>query len=400
MTASQAIRSTARECVSKGEGELSNATLNSGRTTLKQTAFSGMVSQSEAMRRVFTLIERVAKTDITVLILGESGTGKELVASALHKLSGRKGRLVPVNCAAIPEDILESELFGHEKGAFTGAVNNRMGRFQLADNGTIFLDEIGEMSPKLQAKLLRVLQTKVVEPVGSTRSTSIDVRVIAATNKDLRAEVDAGRFREDLYYRLQVVPVELPALRERGDDVRVLLNFFLTRFRSKFDMHQVDIAPEALKQLLNYNWPGNVRELENLVERLVLLSDGSSITANSLPRYIRESQVRAQQSQLVPTVTEIVSLEQGMPLQSIPTQGLDFNQLIDQYETDLILKALNQTAWNKKAAARLLGLNRTTLVEKIKKKNLELFRSGAEECEELSDSESERSVDLETEYFQ
>jgi transcriptional regulator with GAF, ATPase, and Fis domain len=172
------------------------------------------------MHKIFSVVEKVAKTRSTVLILGESGTGKELIAKALHALSGRGGKLVPVNCGAIPEDILESELFGHEKGSFTGAINNRIGRFQLADGGTIFLDEIAEMSPKLQVKLLRVLQERKVDPVGSTRSIDVDVRVIAATNKDLAEEVKAGRFREDLFYRLQVVPVTLPALRDRGDDVR------------------------------------------------------------------------------------------------------------------------------------------------------------------------------------
>jgi transcriptional regulator with GAF, ATPase, and Fis domain len=309
------------------------------------------------MHKIFSVVEKVAKTRSTVLILGDSGTGKELIAKALHALSGRGGKLVPVNCGAIPEDILESELFGHEKGSFTGAINNRVGRFQLADGGTIFLDEIAEMSPKLQVKLLRVLQERKVDPVGSTRSIDVDVRVIAATNKDLAEEVKAGRFREDLFYRLQVVPVTLPALRDRGDDVRLLARYFLSRQAEENSRPDLTFSSQALELLTSYRWPGNVRELENVVERLAILSDGDTIEASHLPEYITEEAA----SPRVPTLADL----------TLPATGVNFNELVDTYESQLISSALSQTGGNKKAAAKLLGLNRTTLVEKIKKKGLE-----------------------------
>jgi transcriptional regulator with GAF, ATPase, and Fis domain len=323
----------------------------------KQNSFAGILSQSNRMQRVFTMLQRVAAAHTTVLVLGESGTGKELVAKALHELSGRKGRLVPVNCGAIPEEILESELFGHEKGAFTGATNSRIGRFQLADGGTIFLDEIGEMSPKLQVKLLRVLQEKCVEPVGGTRSIPVDVRIVAATNKDLWEEVQAGRFREDLFFRLQVVPIELPPLRDRGGDVALLAGHFLERECAKLGRTGMHFSDAAIAILDQYRWTGNVRELENLVQRLALLVDGPAIVPEDLPGYMA---VRAR------TDCQIFEIDA-----EIPEGGVDFNECINSYETQLILGALEKTAWNKKAAAELLSLNRTTLVEKIKKKGLE-----------------------------
>lgn len=338
---------------------LSFASFNSERGSLRQTSFAGIISECREMQKVFNIIERVATTSSTVLILGESGTGKELVAKAIHKISNRPGRLVPVNCGAIPEEILESELFGHEKGSFTGAVANKIGRFQMADSGTIFLDEIGEMSPKLQVKLLRVLQEKKVEPVGSTRSIDVDVRVVAATNKDLREEVKAGRFREDLYYRLQVVPVELPALRNRGSDVAVLARYFLNRACTNLGRAPMVLSSDAEAKLLSYAWPGNVRELENLIERLSILADGDLLTAADLPEYFNVTTSLSSSSSL----NEIVS--------DIPEEGIDFNKLVEDYEAHLINMALQKTNWNKKAAAKLLKLNRTTLVEKIKKKGLE-----------------------------
>jgi transcriptional regulator with GAF, ATPase, and Fis domain len=318
--------------------------------------FSGILSGCSEMHKIFSVIEKVARTRSTILILGESGTGKELIAKAIHQLSGRNGRLVPVNCGAIPEDILESELFGHEKGAFTGAVNSRVGRFQLADNGTIFLDEIGEMSPKLQVKLLRVLQERKVDPVGSSRSVDVDVRVIAATNKDLAEEVKAGRFREDLFYRLQVVPVTLPALRERDGDVALLARHFLKRHADDLSRPQLNFSEGALQMLSSYAWPGNIRELENLVERVAILSDGDEIHAEQLPPFMQSTPRMA-----TPQMNDFV----------LPAFGVDFNALVDDYENKLIATALSQTGGNKKAAAKLLGLNRTTLVEKIKKKGLE-----------------------------
>jgi transcriptional regulator with GAF, ATPase, and Fis domain len=318
--------------------------------------FEGILSGCPEMQKIFGVIEKVARTRSTVLVLGESGTGKELIAKAVHSLSRRPGRLVPVNCGAIPEDILESELFGHEKGAFTGAVSSRVGRFQLADNGTIFLDEIGEMSPKLQVKLLRVLQERKVDPVGSTRSVDVDVRVVAATNKDLAEEVKAGRFREDLFYRLQVVPVSLPALRERQGDVELLARHFLSRHADELNRPGMTFSDEALRHLAAYSWPGNIRELENMVERIAILSDGESIGIEQIPDFVRGSQ-----QPRMPQLEDFV----------LPSLGVDFNALVDDYENKLIATALSQTGGNKKAAAKLLGLNRTTLVEKIKKKGLE-----------------------------
>lgn len=319
-------------------------------------SFEGIISGCPEMVKIFGVIEKVARTRSTVLVLGESGTGKELIARAIHALSGRSGRLVPVNCGAIPEDILESELFGHEKGAFTGAVSSRVGRFQLADNGTIFLDEIGEMSPKLQVKLLRVLQERKVDPVGSTRSVDVDVRVVAATNKDLAEEVKAGRFREDLFYRLQVVPVTLPALRNREGDVELLAQHFLYRYADELHRPGMAFSEQALQHLAAYSWPGNIRELENLVERIAILSDEETIGPEQIPDFVRGT-----------PQTQISELEDFV----LPSFGVDFNTLVDNYENKLIATALSQTGGNKKAAAKLLGLNRTTLVEKIKKKGLE-----------------------------
>lgn len=334
-------------------------------TSIRRTSFAGIVSECPTMWKLFGLIEKVARTNSTVLILGESGTGKELVAKAIHKLSGRTGRLVPVNCGAIPEEILESELFGHEKGAFTGAVSSRVGRFQMADGGTIFLDEIGEMSPKLQVKLLRVLQEKFVEPVGSSRSVEVNVRVIAATNKDLREEVRAGRFREDLFYRLQVVPIELPALRKRGSDVGILAQYFLDKTCSQLGKDPIILSPAAKEIIRTYGWPGNVRELENLIERVAILTDSGVIEASDLPQYFTE------------TGKECFLVERP---EEIPSEGIDFNRLVDDFETKLITLALSKTNGNKKAAASLLKLNRTTLVEKIKKKGLG-SASGEEICQ-------------------
>jgi transcriptional regulator with GAF, ATPase, and Fis domain len=321
-----------------------------------QRSFVGIMSGCAEMHKIFSVVEKVARTRSTVLVLGESGTGKELIARAIHSLSGRSGKLVPVNCGAIPEDILESELFGHEKGAFTGAISSRVGRFQLADNGTIFLDEIGEMSPKLQVKLLRVLQERKVDPVGSTRSVDVDVRVIAATNKDLAEEVKAGRFREDLFYRLQVVPVTLPALREREGDVELLARHFLAKHAADMERPELLFSDEALRTLSSYSWPGNIRELENLVERVAILSDGDEIGIDHLPQLMSDAPRVG-----LPQTQDIV----------LPAFGVDFNALVDDYENKLITTALSQTGGNKKAAAKLLGLNRTTLVEKIKKKGLE-----------------------------
>ncbi len=319
--------------------------------------FSNIITSDSKMEGVFRIVEKVSGTLSTVLILGDSGTGKELIAKAIHSLSGVKGNFVPVNCGAIPDNLLESELFGHEKGAFTGAVSSKPGRFVLAEKGTIFLDEIGEMSPHLQVKLLRVLQEKVVEPVGGVRARKVNVRIIAATNVDLKEKVKEGKFREDLFYRLQVVPVVLPSLRERGEDIELLINYFSKIAAQEMGRRPLVFSPEAINQLKAYHWPGNVRELENLVERLSILIDGDAVYDIDLPEYTLETRNEVSLNKIKNT---------------LPKEGLDFNKVVDNFENNLILQALKRTGGNKKAAAKLLHLNRTTLVEKIKKKGLAL----------------------------
>lgn len=331
-------------------------------TTVQNTAkqssvFDTIITSDPGMHKIFNVIERVAETNSTVLILGESGTGKEMIARAIHDMSGLKGNFVPVNCGAIPDNLLESELFGYEKGAFTGAVNSKPGRFMLADGGTIFLDEIGDMSPHLQVKLLRVLQERVVEPVGGLKPKSIQVRVIAATNVNLRTKVKEGKFREDLYYRLQVVPVELPALRSRVDDLEVLLSFFAEKFAKNIGRRAVTFSDEVMRVLNAYRWPGNIRELENLVQRLSILVDADQVEIGDLPPSYTMTDMDGESS--VAGVTPL-----------LPASGVDFNSLIEEFENQLIIQALERTKGNKKAAAELLNLNRTTLVEKIKKKGL------------------------------
>lgn len=321
------------------------------------TTLDSIVTSDPGMQKIFNVIERVAETGSTVLILGESGTGKEMIARAIHEMSGVKGSFVPVNCGAIPDNLLESELFGYEKGAFTGAVNSKPGRFSLADGGTIFLDEIGEMSPHLQVKLLRVLQEKVVEPVGGLKPKSVNVRVLAATNVNLRTKVKEGKFREDLFYRLQVVPIELPPLRERTNDLEVLLGYFSEKFAKIIGRRALRYSAEALEALSLYNWPGNIRELENLVQRLSILVDGDIVELSDLP--INSSY---QNNQNENSISGIIPV--------LPENGVDFNSIVEEFENQLIVQALDRTKGNKKAAAELLNLNRTTLVEKIKKKGI------------------------------
>ncbi|MGH7769363.1 MAG: sigma-54 interaction domain-containing protein [Candidatus Binatia bacterium] len=313
----------------------------------------GMVAGSPVMRQIFDLILKLAGSDATVLIMGESGTGKEMVANAIHNMGNRVSQpFVPVNCAAIPEELLESELFGHVRGAFTGAVNARQGRFQLAHGGTLFLDEVGEMSPKLQVKLLRVLQDRVFEPVGSDKAVRVDVRVIAATNRDLRQAVTEERFREDLFYRLNVLPIFLPPLRERREDVPLLIGHFLLLHSRKKGKAIETIEDEALELLKRYDWPGNVRELENLMERLVVLNEDGVIRARDLPGYLAEK--RASKGEMSAAV-------------SLPNEGVDLDALLKIIEGDLMRQALQRTGGNKSRAAELLKLNRTTLVERLRR---------------------------------
>jgi DNA-binding NtrC family response regulator len=317
--------------------------------------FDNIIGQSQPMQNLYTMIQRVAKTDSTVLILGESGTGKELIANAIHFNGERRDKpFVPINCGAIPEELMESELFGHEKGAFTGAFKERRGRFELANGGTIFLDEIGEMSPKLQVKLLRVLQERKFERVGSSRSIEVDVRVIAATNKDLEQAVAAGKFREDLYYRLNVIPFHVPPLREREGDIPLLAHHFLRRHCQKKEIPPKTIDKAALEALQHYDWPGNVRELENVIERLVILTDGNEISFEDLP-----PRMRAQESSCPHPFPEIGDAE------------IDLKKTLEDLESHLILEALKKAGGVKNKAAKYLGLNRTTLIEKMKKKRIE-----------------------------
>ncbi|MEG3638782.1 sigma-54 interaction domain-containing protein [Magnetococcus sp. PR-3] len=327
---------------------------------------NGIIGNAPAMRKLFKLIERVAAADSTVLIHGESGTGKELICRAIHNTSPRhNGPLVAVNCGAIPEDLLESELFGHAKGSFTGAVRDRPGKFVTANGGTIFLDEIGDMSPKLQVKMLRVLQERTVEPVGALKTLEVNVRVIAATHKNLAKEVEEGRFREDLFYRLNVVPIQVPALRERLDDIPLLVEHFMEKCAARSNCPAVNIGPQVMEIFQRYSWKGNVRELENLMERLLVLAD-EEVIFDDLPEIMLDASNH----------TEPVETEDRVPVQAFKVaydnDGVtDFNREVEQYENHLILGALNRTGWNKNKAAQLLKLNRTTLVEKIKKKGLE-----------------------------
>ncbi len=320
----------------------------------KKYRFENFVGDSRPIQKVFELIEKVADTDSTVLITGESGTGKELIAKAIHYNSYRRDNpMVVINCGAIPEELLESELFGHEKGAFTGAHKSRIGRFELANEGTIFLDEIGDMSPNLQVKLLRVLQEQKFERVGSTRTIKVDIRIIAATNKNLISAVNKSTFREDLYYRLNVIPIKVPPLRHRKSDIPLLVDFFLKKFNEEKRKYVKEFSPEAMDALRQYDWRGNVRELENLVERVIILANGEEIGIDDIPEPIKGRGETAEPF--------VVSTPQG---------DRPFDHAVEEYEKRLILDALNEANWVKTKAAKLLKMNRTTLIEKMKKKKI------------------------------
>ncbi len=312
----------------------------------------GIVGQSPAMRGLYQLLETVAATSSTVLITGETGTGKELAARAIHHTSARRAhRFVAINCSAIPETLLEAELFGHVRGAFTGAIANRQGRLEQANKGTLFLDEIGSMSPALQAKLLRVLQEREFERVGDSHPIKIDVRVIAATHSDLSKMVADGAFREDLFYRLNVIPIHLPPLRERREDVPLLVQNVLQKLRDAAGRGEVTFSQEAMRRLMAYHWPGNVRELENTVERTLALSPGrAQIEVTDLPREI-------QQVAGAPEASAVW----------VPDEGVDLETYVRGVELALIKRALERTNGNKQQAAGLLKVKRTTLVEKLKR---------------------------------
>lgn len=314
-----------------------------------------MIGQSEAMRNVFNLTLRIAASDSTVLITGESGTGKELIARTIHDRSKRAGQpFVPVNCGAIPEDLLENELFGHVRGAFTGAQHSRSGRFMTAKEGTIFLDEIGEISPRLQAKLLRVLQEREFNPLGSDVATRTNARFVAATNRDLREAIPAGQFREDLYYRLAILSLELPPLRERPEDIPPLVEHFLRRFSGD---HRRTIDKAAMERLQAYDWPGNVREMENLIERVVTLTDHDEIHVADLPEL----------------AGHLRSYPRDTPLKefTLPSDGIDIDRCIQRFQREMMLQALGRARGNKTAAANLLGLNRTTFIERMRRHGLQ-----------------------------
>lgn len=330
----------------------------------------GIIGESPVLQEVFRVLAKVAPTDSTVLVTGESGTGKELLVRALHHNSKRRDKpFVPINCGAIPRELLESELFGHEKGAFTHAIRSRPGRFEVADGGTIFLDEIGEMDLSLQVKILRVLQEKEIERVGGTSIKKVDVRVVAATNRDLEGEVAAGRFREDLFYRLNVIPLHLPALRERGDDVLILARHFLKGFCVDRDRKGLCLSPQAEVMLLSYGWPGNVRELENFMERLSILCDGACIEPEDLPEKIWKDIGKEPVLRPVPMATAPVGFA-WPKLKDMKDKGLALKEFLESIEDRLILEALEEVEGIKNQAAEVLGIKRTTLIEKLKKRKL------------------------------
>jgi len=317
--------------------------------------FSNIIGNSPAMRLVFERMSRIVKTDSTVLITGDSGTGKELVARALHFNGNRKERpFVAVNCSAIPEALLESELFGHVRGAFTGAIKDKAGKFEAANHGTIFLDEIGTMPLHLQTKLLRVLQEQEVERVGSNKTVKLHVRVISATNLDLEKKVKQGEFREDLFYRLNIIPLHLPPLRERRQDIIHLVQHFLEKQGRLMGRPNMTVNKQALEALEQYSWPGNVRELENLIERMIALTDASVITIGDVPAAITDDKAAA-----------------GFAGFELSDEGIDMVAIINELERTLIAQAMERGGGVKARAASLLGINRTTLVEKIKRLKIE-----------------------------
>ncbi len=317
--------------------------------------FHDIIGQSRKMREVFDLVQKVADCDSTILLNGETGTGKGMVARAIHQKSKRRNKpFISINCGAIPENLLESELFGHVRGAFTGATSSKQGKFELADSGTIFLDEIGDMSADLQVKVLKVLEEGEFEQVGGAKTIKVDVRIVAATHRDLSEEVQKGNFREDLYYRLYVIPVMLPSLRERRSDIPFLISHFLEQFNQKNNRSVHEISEEVLDMLMSHSWPGNVRELKNMMERLVVLKGSGEISARDLPSEIKSTH----------------KFEPSTAIE-ISDEGICLNSAVTEFEKALILQSLEKTKWVKNKAAKLLHLNRTTLVEKIKRHQLQ-----------------------------
>ncbi|OGS23089.1 MAG: hypothetical protein A2252_08185 [Elusimicrobia bacterium RIFOXYA2_FULL_39_19] len=318
------------------------------RSEIKPTAFENIIGNSEPMKRIFELVFEMCKTDSNVMVLGESGTGKDLVAKALHYNSNRKnGPFVVVDCASIPENLIESELFGHEKGAFTDAISQKLGKFELADNGTVFLDEIGTLPMNLQSKLLRVIETREFQRVGGIKDLKINARIISATNMDIKKAIKDGKFREDLYYRLNVVPINLPPLRERKKDLSLLIDYYIKFFNKKFSKNITSISKQAMNILKNYDWPGNVRELKNIVERMVALSKDSVITHNRFPLDI--------------------FMPEEFDKETVPEEKRSLvNYVCGQYEKKFVIGILEKVNWNQTKAAKLMGIHRNTLIYKMK----------------------------------
>ncbi|MEM9554526.1 MAG: sigma-54 dependent transcriptional regulator [Acidobacteriota bacterium] len=332
------MKLVARAALEKTDLEAENTYLR--RELKERYDFSNIIGRSAKMQEIFSLVERVARTASTVLVRGESGTGKELIARAIHSNSARaERRFLSINCGALPENLLESELFGHEKGAFTGAVRDKKGLFQEADDGTLFLDEIGEMTPPMQVKLLRALQDRKVRRVGGTREETVDVRIIAATNQDLQERIQSGELREDLYYRINVIPIHLPPLRERREDIPLLVEYFLQKFSEQMRLERRSLSIEAMRALERYEWPGNVRELENTIERALALSTGERLTTRDLPPQIAQSDAAAL-----------------LPLVDLPEQGIDLEAHLDAMRSQLMAQALERCDGVQKQAAELLGM--------------------------------------------
>ena len=311
-----------------------------------------IIGQTQKMKEIYDIIDKVADSPSTVLITGESGTGKELIAAALHNNSSRRARpFIKINCAAIPRELVESELLGHEKGAFTGAINTKPGRFELADSGTLFLDEIGEIPVDMQVKLVRVIQENEFERVGGVQSLRVNVRLVVATNRDLKKEVDEGRFRDDLYYRLNVVHIHLPPLRDRREDIPFLVRHFIEKFNKKLDRAMIGISAGALNMILNYRWPGNIRELENVIERCILFADGEQIEEEDIPEQVAERST---------TAPAVVAIDEDASMKDIVKLATA------ELEKDLIVKALKETGGNVTRAAKRLKISRKSLQNKMK----------------------------------
>ncbi|WP_070962809.1 sigma-54 dependent transcriptional regulator [Vibrio sonorensis] len=366
--------------------------VNLGATSRKNTLFRSLVGQSLGIKEVRHLIEQVSTTEANVLILGESGTGKEVVARNIHYHSARRnGPFVPINCGAIPPDLLESELFGHEKGAFTGAITSRKGRFELAQGGTLFLDEIGDMPMPMQVKLLRVLQERCFERVGGNSTIKVDVRVIAATHRNLENMITDESFREDLYYRLNVFPIEMPALKDRKEDIPLLLQELMTRMESE-GAQPIAFTPRSINSLMEHGWPGNVRELANLVERMIILYPNSLVDVNHLPTKYRYTDIpefhpefhdqasveELERDALQDIFSDSFSFEEAEPFtehsnspQSLPPEGVNLKELLAELEVNMINQALEAQDGVVARAADMLGMRRTTLVEKMRKYNLQ-----------------------------